>query len=32
MHVFNKSGHFVYREYPKEFNRLLRGWVSQYAD
>lgn len=28
MHVFNKSGHFVYREYPKEFNALLKSWVS----
>jgi 2-hydroxy-6-oxonona-2,4-dienedioate hydrolase len=32
MHVFNKSGHFVYREYPNEFNALLRSWVSQHAD
>jgi pimeloyl-ACP methyl ester carboxylesterase len=31
MHVFNKSGHFVYREYPREFNALLRSWVSQHA-
>jgi pimeloyl-ACP methyl ester carboxylesterase len=32
MHVFNKSGHFVYREYPKEFNALLKSWVSRYAN
>jgi 2-hydroxy-6-oxo-6-(2'-carboxyphenyl)-hexa-2,4-dienoate hydrolase len=32
MHVFNKSGHFVYREYPNEFNALLRTWASQHAD
>lgn len=30
MHVFNKSGHFVYREYPKEFNALLKAWVLQH--
>ena len=28
MHVFNKSGHFVYREHPEEFNALLKSWVS----
>jgi pimeloyl-ACP methyl ester carboxylesterase len=31
MHVFNKTGHFVYREYPNEFNALLKSWVSQHA-
>lgn len=31
MHIFNKSGHFVYREYPKEFNALLKSWVSQHS-
>jgi 2-hydroxy-6-oxo-6-(2'-carboxyphenyl)-hexa-2,4-dienoate hydrolase len=31
MHVFNKSGHFVYREYPDEFNALLKSWVSQHS-
>jgi pimeloyl-ACP methyl ester carboxylesterase len=31
MHVFNKSGHFVYREYPNEFNALLKSWVSRHA-
>ena len=25
--VFNRSGHFVYREHPAGFNRLLDGWV-----
>jgi 2-hydroxy-6-oxonona-2,4-dienedioate hydrolase len=29
MHVFNKSGHFVYREYPNEFNSLLESWVKR---
>jgi 2-hydroxy-6-oxo-6-(2'-carboxyphenyl)-hexa-2,4-dienoate hydrolase len=32
MHIFNKSGHFVYREYPKEFNALLKSWVSRHAN
>jgi 2-hydroxy-6-oxonona-2,4-dienedioate hydrolase len=27
MHVFNKSGHFVYREHPEEFNALLKAWT-----
>ena len=31
MHIFNKSGHFVYREYPAEFNALLKSWVAQHA-
>jgi 2-hydroxy-6-oxonona-2,4-dienedioate hydrolase len=31
MHVFNKSGHFVYREYPEEFNALLKSWVSLHS-
>jgi pimeloyl-ACP methyl ester carboxylesterase len=31
MHIFNKSGHFVYREYPEEFNALLKSWVSQHS-
>ena len=25
--IFNRSGHFVYREHPAAFNRLLDGWV-----
>lgn len=31
MHIFNKSGHFVYREYPEEFNALLKSWVLQHS-
>jgi 2-hydroxy-6-oxonona-2,4-dienedioate hydrolase len=28
MHIFNRSGHFTYREHPAEFNQLLRGWLA----
>ena len=28
MHIFNKSGHFVYREHPKEFNAVLQSWIA----
>jgi 2-hydroxy-6-oxonona-2,4-dienedioate hydrolase len=28
MHIFNRSGHFTYREHPEEFNQLLRGWIA----
>jgi 2-hydroxy-6-oxonona-2,4-dienedioate hydrolase len=28
MHIFNRSGHFTYREHPKEFNAVLQGWVA----
>jgi 2-hydroxy-6-oxonona-2,4-dienedioate hydrolase len=27
LHVFNRSGHFVYREHPDDFNALLRYWT-----
>jgi len=27
MHIFNKSGHFTYREHPEEFNAVLKNWV-----
>jgi len=28
LHVFNRSGHFTYREHPKEFNALLKYWTA----
>lgn len=28
MHIFNKSGHFSYREHPERFNALLAGFVD----
>jgi pimeloyl-ACP methyl ester carboxylesterase len=28
MHIFNESGHFTYREHPKEFNAVLQNWVQ----
>ena len=28
MHVFNRSGHFCYREHPKAFNELIRSFVQ----
>lgn len=28
MHIFNKSGHFTYREHPREFNAVLQNWVA----
>jgi len=28
MHIFNRSGHFTYREHPEEFNQLLHGWIA----
>jgi pimeloyl-ACP methyl ester carboxylesterase len=28
MHIFNKSGHFTYREHPEEFNAVLKNWVT----
>jgi pimeloyl-ACP methyl ester carboxylesterase len=31
MHIFNRAGHFTYREHPKEFDQLLRGWVAMWA-
>jgi pimeloyl-ACP methyl ester carboxylesterase len=29
--LFNRAGHFVYREYPAQFNRAVHGFVSAYA-
>ena len=29
--VFNRSGHFVYREHPAAFNRMLDGWVRSHT-
>jgi pimeloyl-ACP methyl ester carboxylesterase len=31
MRVFNRSGHFVYREHAAAFNRMLDAWVRQHA-
>jgi 2-hydroxy-6-oxonona-2,4-dienedioate hydrolase len=31
MRVFNRSGHFVYREHPAAFNRMLDAWVRQHT-
>jgi pimeloyl-ACP methyl ester carboxylesterase len=31
MHIFNRAGHFTYREHPKEFDQVLRGWVAMWA-
>jgi pimeloyl-ACP methyl ester carboxylesterase len=29
--IFNRSGHFVYREHPAAFNRMLDGWVRSHS-
>jgi len=29
MHIFNRAGHFTYREHPAEFNNLLRTFVQR---
>jgi pimeloyl-ACP methyl ester carboxylesterase len=29
MHIFNRSGHFTYREHPAEFNELLRAFIQR---
>lgn len=31
MHIFNRSGHFTYREHPREFNDVLRTWVGNHT-
>jgi pimeloyl-ACP methyl ester carboxylesterase len=31
LRVFNRSGHFVYREHPAAFNRMLDAWVRQHT-
>ena len=28
MHVFNQSGHYVFREHPREFNAVVRAFVQ----
>ena len=30
MHVFNKSGHSSFVEYPDEFNRVIESFCGQY--
>jgi 2-hydroxy-6-oxonona-2,4-dienedioate hydrolase len=29
MYIFNRSGHFSYREHPAEFNDMLRGFIQR---
>ena len=29
MHIFNRAGHFSYREHPAEFNDLVRGFIQR---
>jgi pimeloyl-ACP methyl ester carboxylesterase len=29
MYIFNRSGHFSYREHPVEFNDMLRGFIQR---
>jgi 2-hydroxy-6-oxonona-2,4-dienedioate hydrolase len=29
MYIFNRSGHFSYREHPTEFNDMLRGFIQR---
>ena len=31
MYIFNRAGHFSYREHPAEFNDLLRGFIQRIA-
>jgi len=28
MHIINQAGHFSYREHPKEFNEVVRGFIA----
>ena len=28
MHIINEAGHFSFREHPKEFNEVLRGFIA----
>ncbi len=30
--IFNRSGHFVYREHPAAFNRMLHAWVMAHRE
>jgi 2-hydroxy-6-oxonona-2,4-dienedioate hydrolase len=32
MHIFNRAGHFSYREHPVEFNELLRSFIQRSID
>ncbi|MDH3444299.1 MAG: hypothetical protein OEN50_10280, partial [Deltaproteobacteria bacterium] len=29
MYIFNRAGHFSYREHPAEFNDMLRGFIQR---
>jgi len=29
MYIFNRAGHFSYREHPVEFNDMLRGFIQR---
>jgi pimeloyl-ACP methyl ester carboxylesterase len=29
MHIFNRAGHFSYREHPAEFNEMLRSFIER---
>jgi pimeloyl-ACP methyl ester carboxylesterase len=29
MYIFNRAGHFSYREHPAEFNELLRSFIER---
>ena len=31
MYIFNRAGHFSYREHPVEFNDMLRGFIQRIA-
>jgi 2-hydroxy-6-oxo-6-(2'-carboxyphenyl)-hexa-2,4-dienoate hydrolase len=31
MYIFNRAGHFSYREHPPEFNDMLRGFIQRIA-
>jgi pimeloyl-ACP methyl ester carboxylesterase len=31
MYIFNRAGHFSYREHPAEFNEMLRSFIQRHA-
>jgi pimeloyl-ACP methyl ester carboxylesterase len=31
LRIFNKTGHYVFREYPASFNRALHAWISKHT-
>jgi pimeloyl-ACP methyl ester carboxylesterase len=31
MYIFNRAGHFPYREHPTEFNEMPRGFIERNA-